>query len=136
MARKKAAVLADVPFYDYLWQFYAQNRRRIRSCYAPLTRKYLDFNDPGKGADAFLRPPQFEALEMYVFLKEYCGNARFVEIFKDWQNRTGPFEHRGAFKVKIDELDLFETIDVAKFEAAFGRMKASAAVLSFGLAAQ
>lgn len=127
MARKKAAVLADVPFYDYLWQFYAQNRRRIRSCYAPLTRKYLDFNDPGKGADAFLRPPQFEALEMYVFLKEYCGNARLVEIFKDWQNRTGPFEHRGAFKVKIDELDLFETIDAAKFEAAFGRMKASAA---------
>ena len=28
MAKKKVAALADVPFYDYLWQFYAQNRRK------------------------------------------------------------------------------------------------------------
>ena len=127
MARKKIEALADVPFYDYLWQFYAGNRKQVRKCYTPLTRKFLDFNDPAKGADAFLRPPQFEALEMYVFLKEYCENARLVEVFKDWQNRTGPFEGRGAFKLKIDELGLFETIDAQKFEAAFSRLKASAA---------
>ena len=72
MAKKNAAALADVPFYDYLWQFYVQNRKKVRSIYTPLTRKYLDFNDPDKGADAFLRRPQFEALEMYVLLKEYC----------------------------------------------------------------
>ena len=76
MAMKKTAALADVPFYDYLWQFYVQNRRKIRSVYAPLTRKFLDFNNPGEnGKEAFLRQPQFEALEMYVFLKEYCENA-------------------------------------------------------------
>ena len=127
MAKKNAAALADVPFYDYLWQFYVQNRKKVRSIYTPLTRKYLDFNDPDKGADTFLRRPQFEALEMYVFLKEYCDNARLVEVFRDWQKRTGPFENRDNFHLKIGELNLFEEIDAAKFEAAFGRMKASAA---------
>ena len=128
MAKKKVAALADVPFYDYLWQFYAQNRRKIRSIYTPLTRKFLDFNDPGeKEADAYLRRPQFEALEMYVFLKEYCDNARLVEIFKDWHERKGPFDGRGTFRLKIDELGLFETIDAQHFEAAFSRLKASAA---------
>ena len=128
MAKKKVAALADVPFYDYLWQFYAQNRRKIRSLYTPLTRKFLDFNDPGeKEADAYLRRPQFEALEMYVFLKEYCDNARLVEIFKDWHERKGPFDGRGTFRLKIDELGLFETIDAQHFEAAFSRLKASAA---------
>ena len=48
MAKKnQTADLADVPFYDYLWQFYSQNKKRIRSVYTPLTRKFLDFNDPG-----------------------------------------------------------------------------------------
>ncbi|MBQ7190581.1 MAG: hypothetical protein IJR99_14330 [Kiritimatiellae bacterium] len=28
--------LADVPFYDYLWQFYSQNRKMIHSVYTPL----------------------------------------------------------------------------------------------------
>lgn len=127
MARKKET-LADVPFYDYLRQFYVQNRKRIRAAYAPLTRKFLDFNDPGeKGTDAFLRRPQFEALEIYVFLKEWCGNARLVDVFRDWQKRTGPFEGRGAFGMGADELSLFETIDAPKFEAAFSLLKSFAA---------
>lgn len=120
-------MLADVPFYDYLWQFYAQNRKRIRSSYRQLTRKFLDFNDPGeKGTEAFLRRPQFEALEMYVFLKEWCGNGRVSAIFRDWYERKGPFEGRGAFRATAGELDLFESIDGPKFDAAFSRMKASA----------
>lgn len=128
MAKKKTAALADVPFYDYLWQFYTQNRRKIRSVYKPLTRKFLDFNNPGEnGKEAYLRRPQFEALEMYVFLKEYCENARLVEIFKDWHERKGPFDGRGTFHLKIDELGLFETIDAAHFEAAFSQMKSYAA---------
>ena len=37
MAKKKqAAELAEIPFYDYLWQFYSQNRKKIRSVYKPL----------------------------------------------------------------------------------------------------
>ncbi len=128
MAKKKTAELADVPFYDYLWQFYSQNRRKIRSIYTPLTRKFLDFNNPGEnGKEAFLRRPQFEALEMYVFLKEYCDNERLVKIFKDWHERKGPFDGRGTFRLKIDELGLFETIDAQHFEAAFSQMQSYAA---------
>ena len=128
MGKQKTAALADVPFYDYLWQFYAQNRRKVRSIYTPLTRKFLDFNDPGEsGKEAFLRRPQYEALEMYVFLKEYCDNARLGEIFKDWHERKGPFDGRGTFRLKIDELGLFETIDAEHFEAAFSQMKSFAA---------
>lgn len=128
MGKQKTAALVDVPFYDYLWQFYAQNRRKVRSIYTPLTRKFLDFNDPGEsGKEAFLRRPQYEALEMYVFLKEYCDNARLVEIFKDWYERKGPFDGRGTFRLKIDELGLFETIDAEHFEAAFSQMKSFAA---------
>ena len=47
-----------------------------------LTRKFLDFNNPEKNPKAFLRQPQFEALETYVFLKEFLGNAKVEEIFK------------------------------------------------------
>ena len=52
---------------------------------------------------------------------------REVEIFKDWHERKGPFDGRGTFRLKIDELGLFETIDAQHFEAAFSRLKASAA---------
>ena len=76
MAKKKVAALADVPFYDYLWQFYAQNRRKIRSIYTPLTRKFLYFNDPGeKEADAYLRQLHFQdfqhSVHQFLLLKLY-----------------------------------------------------------------
>ena len=124
---KKTAAIADLPFYDYLWQFYRQNRSKIRKGYLPLTRKLLDFNDPDKGGESFLRRPQFEALEVYVFLKEGCGNARVAEVFRDWHERRGVFAGRGAFSKKGGELALFEHVDAKAFEAAFSRMKASAA---------
>lgn len=124
---KKTAAIADLPFYDYLWQFYRQNRSKIRKGYLPLTRKLLDFNDPDKGGESFLRRPQFEALEVYVFLKEGCGNARVAEVFRDWHERRGAFAGRGAFSKRGGELALFEHVDAKAFEAAFARMKASAA---------
>ena len=48
---------------------------------------------------AFLRQPQFEALETYVFLKEFLDNAKVEEIFKAWYERSGKFEGRkfGSF---------------------------------------
>ena len=36
----------------------------------------LDFNNPEKNPKAFLRQPQFEALEIYVFLKEFPATPR------------------------------------------------------------
>ncbi|CAJ5220922.1 Uncharacterized protein conserved in bacteria [Burkholderia pseudomallei] len=89
----------DFAFFRFLWQFYKDNRGAIRQNYKELTRKFLDFNNPEKNPKAFLRQPQFEALETYVFLKELLGNAKVEEIFKAWYERSGKFEGRkfGSF---------------------------------------
>ena len=70
------------------------NRGTIRSHYKELTRKILDFNNREKNPKAFLRQPQYEALEIYVFLKELMGNAKVEEIFKDWFEKKGRFADR------------------------------------------
>lgn len=89
----------DFAFFRFLWQFHQDNRGAIRSHYKELTRKFLDFNNPEKNPKAFLRQPQFEALETYVFLKEFLGNTKVEEIFKAWYERSGKFEGRkfGSF---------------------------------------
>ena len=127
MARQKKSAIQFAPFYDYLWQFYAANKKTIWSQYKPLTRKFLKANDPGedeKRKTCYLRKPQFEALEMYVFLKEYCGNARLSNIFKDWQARTGVFSNRENVKLRNDDLALWSELDAPTFKASFDRMAA------------
>lgn len=99
MATKSASASLDFAFFQFLWQFYQSNRGAIRQNYKELTRKFLDFNNPERNPKAFLRQPQFEALETYVFLKEFFGNAKVEEIFKTWYERSGKFEGRkfGSF---------------------------------------
>lgn len=94
-----ASASLDFAFFRFLWQFYKDNRGAIRQNYKELTRKFLDVNNPEKNPKAFLRQPQFEALEVYVFLKEFLGNAKVEEIFKAWYERSGKFEGRkfGSF---------------------------------------
>ncbi len=89
----------DFAFFRFLWQFHQDNRGAIRSHYKELTRKFLDFNNPERNPKAFLRQPQFEALETYVFLKEFLSNAKVEEVFKSWYERSGKFEGRkfGSF---------------------------------------
>jgi SNF2 family DNA or RNA helicase len=41
--------------------------------------------------DAFLRKPQFEALEIYVFLKEFGDNAHVHQLFQQWAKNEGIF---------------------------------------------
>lgn len=98
-AASTAGASLDFAFFRFLWQFYQDNRGAIRSHYKELTRKFLDFNNPEKNPKAFLRQPQFEALETYVFLKEFLSNAKVEEIFKAWYERSGKFEGRkfGSF---------------------------------------
>lgn len=91
MAKKVQNI--DFPFYIYLQSFISQERKRIYVQFNPLTKKFLNFNNP-ENPTAFLRRPQFEALEMYVFLKEYCGNKHLSEIFEDWFNKQNYFEGR------------------------------------------
>ena len=53
-------------FYEQLRHYYLDNKGRIRKNYKRITLKLLDYNDRSVNPDAFLRPPQFEAFEMYV----------------------------------------------------------------------
>jgi superfamily II DNA or RNA helicase len=111
MARKVSDVAIDFAFYRTLWQFYRANRKKLRSTYKDLTKKYLDFNE-----DAFLRAPQYEALEMYVFLKEGLGNPAVSEIFKQW------WEKEGVFAARAD-ISLFEDVNRAQYETVFKHMQ-------------
>ncbi|CAH0064237.1 Type III restriction endonuclease [Stenotrophomonas maltophilia] len=98
-ATSSVSASLDFAFFRFLWQFHQDNRGKLRQSYRELTRKYLDFNNPDKNPKAFLRQPQFEALETYVFLKEFLGNAKVEDVFKSWYERSGKFEGRkfGSF---------------------------------------
>ncbi|WP_455947805.1 TnsA endonuclease N-terminal domain-containing protein [Lelliottia jeotgali] len=98
-AASSSSASLDFAFFRFLWQFHQDNRGKLRQSYRELTRKYLDFNNPDKNPKAFLRQPQFEALETYVLLKEFLGNAKVEEIFRAWYERSGKFEGRkfGSF---------------------------------------
>lgn len=88
---KKNVETSSFAFFDFLRQFYVSNRGRIRNRYKDLTKKFLDYNDKSKNPSAYLRDPQFEALEMYVFLKEFCSNTQVYDLFDKWYNRKGDF---------------------------------------------
>ena len=105
----------DFAFFTYLRRFYNDNRRDIRKCFRDLTKKFLDFNDPESGA--FLWEPQFEALEMYIFLKEYLDNRHVHQIFADWHAKQKGFEERSS--LGVEQLDLFGDLDTAQYEAIF-----------------
>ncbi|UVI38240.1 TnsA endonuclease N-terminal domain-containing protein [Qipengyuania spongiae] len=91
MAKGKKTVRQDFAFFQALLKFYTDNRGTIRKRYKQLTKQLLDFNDPELRTDAFLRKPQFEALEIYVFLKEFGDNAHVHELFQQWARNEGLF---------------------------------------------
>lgn len=86
-------------FHKQLWYYYTANRGKIRSRYNDLTRKFLAYNDSVENPHAFLRRPQFEALEMYVFVKEFMGNPQVYKMFDDWRNRRGNFSDASYYSV-------------------------------------
>jgi len=92
MAKKKGLQI-DFPFYTYLNLFIQSEKKKIYSTFNPLTKKFLNFNNP-ENQTAFLRKPQFEALEMYAFLKEYCSNKYMYEIFQEWFKKENQFKDR------------------------------------------
>ena len=105
----------DFAFFTYLRIFYTENRGRIRNHFRDLSKKFLDFNTPESGA--FLREPQFEALEMYIFLKEYVSNRHVHEIFADWHARQNGFE--GRSELGVEQLGLFGDLDTEQYQAVF-----------------
>jgi SNF2 family DNA or RNA helicase len=91
MAKGKKTIRQDFAFFQALLKFYADNRGTIRKRYKQLSKQMLDFNDPELRTDAFLRKPQFEALEIYVFLKEFGDNAHVHQLFQQWAKNEGIF---------------------------------------------
>lgn len=132
MAKRTSSASAslDFAFFNFLWQFYQGNRGVIRSHYKELTRKYLDFNNPDKNPKAFLRQPQFEALEVYVFLKEFLGNAKVEQVFRDWFEKKGRFAGRaeGGIMGNNRQADLLDRITQEQYEAVFAAMRKNARV--------
>jgi type III restriction enzyme len=117
------AVASDFSFYKYLRLFYDQNLGIVKKRYKRLSLKFLDYNSP-ENASVFLRRPQFEALETYIFLKEF-GNNRFLwQLFDDWFNERNGFEGRGRTSIgSSGQLGLFEELSADAYKIAFGNLK-------------
>lgn len=107
-------------FYEQLLMYYQSNRRKIRSRYNDLTRKFLAYNDREENPMAFLRQPQFEALEMYIFIKEFLNNAQVYEIFNDWRNKRDRFSDASYYATRRDDqYTLFDFATTAEGKSVF-----------------
>lgn len=128
---KQKTTTIDFPFYQYLQYFLQAEHKRVYSAFTPLSKKFLNYNNPKENAKAYLRVPQFEALETYVFLKEFCENQKLWEIFEQWYNKTGKFEGRTSAGIsKGGQLELFGVTEVNQeiskeaFAKVFAQIKA------------
>lgn len=129
--KKTTTATIDFPFYQYLQYFLQAEHKRVYSAFTPLSKKFLNYNNPKENAKAYLRVPQFEALETYVFLKEFCENKKLWEIFEQWYNKTGKFEGRVSAGIsKGGQLELFGVTEVNQeiskeaFAQVFAQIKA------------
>lgn len=119
---KKNDFALDFAFYTHLWDFYYHNKKRIRTKYKQLSKKFLDFNDY-ENPSSFLRQPQFEALEIYVFLKEYQDNKKIHDIFTDWYEKENGFEQRDDLGLDKNEQISWFALEVDQYKGVYTRMK-------------
>lgn len=111
-------------FNEQLWYYYSTNRGKIRSRYNDLTRKFLAYNDSEENPNAFLRKPQFEALEMYIFVKEFMNNQQVYEMFDDWRNRRDRFSDVSYYATdKGGQIRLFDVPIEKQTDILFKQMK-------------
>ena len=115
---------ANFLFFEQLNWYYQNNKGRIKNCYRDLTKKFLSYNDINENKDAFLRKPQFEALEMYVFLKEFAENPQVSDLFQSWHKREGKFDNASYYRIdRKGSLDLFADLSSTESESVFKKMK-------------
>lgn len=120
MSKKNFAL--DFAFFTHLWDFYFLNKSRVRSKYKLLSKKFLDYNDY-QNPNSYLRQPQFEALEMYIFLKEYQYNKKIHDIFTDWYERKNGFEKREDLGLNENEQISWFAMEIDEYKSVFARMK-------------
>lgn len=127
---KRSMQANSFAFFDFLQEFYHNNKGRIRNRYKDLTKKFLDYNDSEKNPHAYLRRPQFEALEMYVFLKEFCGNPQIYDLFDKWFKREGDFADDTVYTVSKAGSGQMSLYDVAAvdYKGVFNAMRKNATV--------
>ena len=115
---------SNFSFHEQLWHYYTANRGKIRSRYNDLTRKFLAYNDSEENPHAFLRRPQFEALEMYVFVKEFMGNPQVYQMFDDWRNKRGNFSDASYYSLsKSGQITIFDAPTEKITDTLFKQMK-------------
>ena len=123
MTEQKVRFDLDFSFFEYLRLFYNENKGIIRRNYRAVTKKYLVYNDSDMGA--YLRKPQFEALEIYVFIKEYLNNAQMFDIFKTWYEKSGKFKGRSDIRtLSDDQLAMFGGLDAEQYQKVFQQYEA------------
>ena len=110
-------------FYLHLYYFYKYNKGAIKQNYKKLSKTFLDFNDPER-LGSFLRIPQYEALEMYVFLKEFLNNKPVYQLFEDWHNSSGKFGEK-AIPYRDVQGDMFWELPEQQYKGVFKKMKAA-----------
>lgn len=113
----------DFSFYSQLQYYYNTNRGKIRRNYKDITRKFLDYNDKSLNPSAFLRKPQFEALEMYVFIKEFMNNAQVHQMFENWSKKKDMFSDASYYTVTHGQMMIGEAQTDAQMQTVFKRMK-------------
>lgn len=114
----------DFSFNQQLLYYYTTNRGKIRSRYNDLTRKFLAYNDSEENPHAFLRKPQFEALEMYIFVKEFMNNKQVYEMFDDWRHRRDRFSDASYYSVdKGGQIRLGVDLTEKQTDTLFKQMK-------------
>lgn len=127
--RVASPVVLDFAFFTFLGEYYQENRRYIRKSYRDLTKRFLDFNDPSNST-CFLRQPQFEALEIYIFLKEYLNNAPVQDIFADWVDRKDKFSNRSLALQSVGQMNFLRELARDQYDPIFDRMRKNARVYS------
>ena len=115
-------VSMEFAFFEFLRSFYVDHKGIIRNRYREITKKYLDYNDKEKNPDAFLRTPQFEALEMYVFVKEFMNNQQMYQMFDDWSKRNGVFADR-RFYDESGQMTLYDVYSPKQYHDYFLQIK-------------
>lgn len=123
MAKKTTAFVEDFAFYEQLWYYYETNRGKIRSRYNDLTKKFLAYNDKNENPNAFLRQPQFEALEMYVFIKEFIDNEHMYVMFDKWRKHEDYFSDASYYSIHKDGQGSIFDLGNEQNETIFKQMK-------------